>query len=472
MTEDPTQDPRALLEQALADHEAGRLDAAVAAYNKVAALAPGHVQVYSLLGLALEDLGRLDEAAESLKRAVDLRPDMPELLVALGGIYRKQKKFPDAEACLCRSVDLDPNDAEALCSLGMMLEARGDKEAAAARYEQALAADPGYAQAHNCMGCALADRGETDAALSAFRRALDIDPDLVTAHINLGDALSKSGRHDEAKISLQRAIALSPEDTEIYGDLFLALMRERDHAAALELCDSVLAAYPGDVDTLSFKSVVLHEMGRSDEARALFDCARFLSPRLIEAPPGHADLAAFNAALREHVINHPTLVKSARVHATRFGGHTGDLLSEPKGPVADFENLVRANAEAYMAALGDDPGHPFIASKPVRWRLNVWAVVMGEKGHQVSHTHPSAWLSGVYYAAAPDDIREDDPAFAGWIEFGRPDDEIAIAREPLVERLRPQEGLMVFFPAYFYHNTVPYGGAGTRISVAFDIIPD
>ncbi|MEX2449879.1 MAG: putative 2OG-Fe(II) oxygenase [Rhodospirillales bacterium] len=249
-------------------------------------------------------------------------------------------------------------------------------------------------------------------------------------------------------------------------------MRRGDHAGALAVCESVLRAYPGDVDTLAFKGVVLHEMGRSDEARVLFDCARFLSPRLIEAPPGYSDLDAFNAALRAHVVDHPTLVKSASVNATRFGGHTGDLLSEPKGPVADFERVVAAAVRGYIAALGDDPGHPFVASRPARWRLNVWAVVMGEKGHQVSHTHPSAWLSGVYYASAPDDIRADDPGFAGWIEFGRPDDEIAIAREPLVERIRPQEGLLVFFPAYFYHNTVPYGGAGTRISVAFDIVPD
>jgi hypothetical protein len=27
------------------------------------------------------------------------------------------------------------------------------------------------------------------------------------------------------------------------------------------------------------------------------------------------------------------------------------------------------------------------------------------------------------------------------------------------------------FPAYFYHRTIPFGGAGRRISIAFDVRP-
>ena len=46
-----------------------------------------------------------------------------------------------------------------------------------------------------------------------------------------------------------------------------------------------------------------------------------------------------------------------------------------------------------------------------------------------------------------------------------------------VLRVRPVEGLLVLFPSYFYHRTIPFGGdgpfdsGGTRISVAFDFVP-
>lgn len=152
--------------------------------------------------------------------------------------------------------------------------------------------------------------------------------------------------------------------------------------------------------------------------------------------------------------------------------------------MADFETTINAAIQNYSRELKDDLAHPFPGTIPARWRLNVWAVVMGKQGHQIPHTHPSACLSGVYYASTPDDIRADDPAHAGWIEFGPPDAawlcktdphkesvyEFAESQAPLVERIRPEEGLCVLFPSYFYHNTVPYGGAGTRISIAFDVI--
>ncbi len=36
--------------------------------------------------------------------------------------------------------------------------------------------------------------------------------------------------------------------------------------------------------------------------------------------------------------------------------------------------------------------------------------------------------------------------------------------------IRPRLGLMVLFPSYFWHHTVPFTGDQERISVAFDII--
>jgi hypothetical protein len=37
--------------------------------------------------------------------------------------------------------------------------------------------------------------------------------------------------------------------------------------------------------------------------------------------------------------------------------------------------------------------------------------------------------------------------------------------------LKPHEGIMVLFPAYLYHGTVPFKSDQRRICVAFDVIP-
>ena len=35
---------------------------------------------------------------------------------------------------------------------------------------------------------------------------------------------------------------------------------------------------------------------------------------------------------------------------------------------------------------------------------------------------------------------------------------------------RPEEGLIVLFPSFFFHRTIPFESAEERISVAFDVL--
>ena len=37
--------------------------------------------------------------------------------------------------------------------------------------------------------------------------------------------------------------------------------------------------------------------------------------------------------------------------------------------------------------------------------------------------------------------------------------------------VRPEEGMLIVFPSYIYHRTMPYGSDDPRISIAFDIGP-
>jgi hypothetical protein len=42
---------------------------------------------------------------------------------------------------------------------------------------------------------------------------------------------------------------------------------------------------------------------------------------------------------------------------------------------------------------------------------------------------------------------------------------------PEVRAVQPEEGMMILFPSYFYHRTVPFETGETRISIAFDVMP-
>jgi hypothetical protein len=65
---------------------------------------------------------------------------------------------------------------------------------------------------------------------------------------------------------------------------------------------------------------------------------------------------------------------------------------------------------------------------------------------------------------------------AGWIEFGQPRDEDKYKAEPLLYTVQPEEGLMVMFPSYMFHRTIPVNDSPAqsstdkRISIAFDVM--
>src|SRR5262249_38941023 len=151
--------------------------------------------------------------------------------------------------------------------------------------------------------------------------------------------------------------------------------------------------------------------------------------------------------------------------------HTADLLAaKNEPPMVALAQTIEGAVLQYMRELPHDASHPFAANRPPRWRLSAWAVVMEGQGYQVPHIHPQAWLSGVYYARVPSCVAAANADHAGWIEFGEPLPEFGCTRRPDLHLIQPEEGLMLLFPSYFHHRTLPFRADETRISLAFDVV--
>ena len=45
-------------------------------------------------------------------------------------------------------------------------------------------------------------------------------------------------------------------------------------------------------------------------------------------------------------------------------------------------------------------------------------------------------------------------------------------RLPAQYTLRPQPGMLVLFPSYFWHGTLPFHSEQPRLTVAFDVVPE
>ena len=415
----------------------GRFAAAEAAYRRCIAARPAFAEAHFNLANVMKALGRLDEARQFYRLALDLDAALAAAHNNLATVEQEFGRLDEAERGFAKAIELDPD----------------------------------FGEAHYNAGVILQEPGRFEDAISAYRRTVEIEPGHAGAQVNIGYALKQLDRLDEAEAVYRRAMEIAPDYDKVIANLGDLLLECGKPTAAVAVCDDFLADHPGSTSVLAFKAMALAETGDDAGAHVLLDFDRLLAPIIIDAPAGFADVTAFNDALCDHVLAHPSLTQAPASHATRHGRHSGELLSEPLGPMANFEEVVRGAVEDYCQARPADPVHPFLAQRPAGLGLSMWGVVMATQGHQIAHIHPAAWLSGVYYPRLPDAVRDDDSNHAGWIEFGRPPEDFHSSAEPSLKLVRPEEGLMILFPSYFYHGTVPFRAESPRFSIAFDVLP-
>ncbi len=151
---------------------------------------------------------------------------------------------PEREAAVNRTVEarLSTEDhVRALSRLASVLDWAGKTSEAEALTDRAL----GLAGGRDAMSSWLKgnfhfERGELSQGIDAYEEAVRIDPDFGEAHFNLSAALRQAGRREQALPHAKRAAQLTPDDA------------------------AVLYGY----------GVLLDELGRADDARAVWLRAR------------------------------------------------------------------------------------------------------------------------------------------------------------------------------------------------------
>ena len=84
------------------------------------------------------------------------------------------------------------------------------------------------------------------------------------------------------------------------------------------------------------------------------------------------------------------------------------------------------------------------------------------------HTHPMGWISSALYVTVPEESQR-GVAPAGYLQFGKPPPELALALEPYGS-IEPKPGRLVLFPSTMWHGTAPFTN-GERMTIAFDVVP-
>ena len=337
---DSTADLEALLQEALAQHAQGAVDAAAELYG--AALEIDRDQPLALhnLGVLRAAQGRAPEAIELMRRAAQADPASASAHANLGALLLAQGLNEEAEACFFRALLADPTRAAAACGLADVQAAQGRAEEAEQSYRRALELDAQYTPALTGLGIVLMRCGRVQEAGDLFCQALVLQPGSPRAHYNVGNALKASGRLDEASIFYREALGLDPTFAGAWTNLGNLMRALEDEAVALDCHKQARDLSPADPRVHLNLGQLYKDRGEVEMARAELNAAHMLDPSDVSA-----QLALVMAELPMTYTSQDELDAARARYAERL-----------EALIADYERAPRP--EAFATALGSS--QPFL----------------------------------------------------------------------------------------------------------------
>lgn len=237
-------------------------------------------------GMAEHQAGRLDAADRHYRRALEADPNQFDALHFLGLLHAQRGDLIEADRLVERSLAVDGRRAEAHFNHARILRQLDRFADALVRCDKALAIDPGMTDALVMRGNALRDLGRLDEALASLDRALQLRPGDAVALYARGVLLLLLWRLDEALASFDRSLSLRPGDADTFvgrGHVLTQMYRQREALAAF---DGALAARPNDPEILVHRGDLLHLMNRWEQALESYANAERSKPGLAKARLG------------------------------------------------------------------------------------------------------------------------------------------------------------------------------------------
>ena len=448
----------------------GRHSEAISVYSGLAAAATDNLAPVQALAIALNAAGRNTEAAQIAHRALARGFRTATLCLTYARSLLAEGANERAETALRDCLRLDPRLTEAHNSLARLIWLRtGDLTQATEPLDEALRRFGNDGALQATKAAILQGAGEARAAYDCLapRAERPEAPPQLLVRVGLS-ALD----FDPAKaLSLaQRALRAMPDNGAARSLLAAALLGVGDAQAALRECEALQPQAPDDQYLIALQTTALRLLGDERYAQ-LCDYRNLVLPLPIEPPSPWRDIASFLADLtvslnRLHDPNgHALLFQSLR-HGTET---TQDLTRSTDAAVRGLFQAFAAPIERYLEHIGKGTD-PLRRRNNGRWRFNgSWSVRLRNRGFHMSHVHPRGWISSAFYVELPD-IMADGRTDEGILSFGKP----SILTTPSLDAeysVRPTPGLLVLFPSYFWHGTIPFESPQPRLTVAFDAVP-
>jgi tetratricopeptide (TPR) repeat protein len=265
-----------LLSLGWAYHDSGRLDDAIACFERLLAV---ELERRVFTGFAFDELVRIFKEKGEYERLLDIceraaaaQPDDIALLNDLGDAYLKAGKASESVRVFRKMAEMEPDASATYCSLGNALVHAGDFDGAEAAYGRAVEIDPSEAGTfYNRLANVYCNGGHDERAEGAFKKCLEFRFDDPMYHCGLGDVLVKQGKIDDAHGVYEKAVDLHRSSAGAYYNRFgNTLARGNRHSEAIEAFKKAIAADPHNPFYYVHLADSYAALGFSDQAKKTY----------------------------------------------------------------------------------------------------------------------------------------------------------------------------------------------------------
>jgi tetratricopeptide (TPR) repeat protein len=449
----------------------GRREEAVALYRRKVAASPGDLTAAQSLAMALEGANQHEEAARVAQRTLRQGHRTAALYHSYARSLLAQGAPERAEAALRDCLAMEPRLVEAQSNLAQLIWMRtGDITQATAVLDQALQRFAAEDALWAAKAAILQAVGDARAAYACL--AQQATRPRAPTNLLVRAGLAALEFDSAAALALaERAVGTMPTSIPARTLLVAAQLGVGDARGALPHCEALLAHAPDDQYLIALQTTawrLLHD----ERYAQLCDYRQLVVPEQLEAPEPWPDLASFLVDVKKSLgrlhdpHGHPLLFQSLR-HGTET---SQDLLRSTDPVIQALFRTFAAPIHRYLELMGRG-SDPLRRRNSGPWRFNgSWSVRLRRSGYHANHVHPRGWISSACYIELPDSMTN-ARSQEGILSFGEP----SIATTPPLAAeyaIRPDVGMLVLFPSYFWHGTVPFSSDQARLTVAFDVVPD
>ncbi len=172
-----------------------------------------------------------------------------------------------------------------------------------------------------------------------------------------------------------------------------------------------------------------------------------------------------NKELLNYILELQKNDKIGNTHSNRGGWHSPNFDLVKPGPPINFINSFK---DFLKHIIVDEFGWEYVPNK--QRIVAMWAIINKKNSFNIMHNHQNCYLSASYYVKKPE--RSGNISFFDPVEpktYRYPEKEKGTFYSNQVVTLKPEEGELLVFPSYLYHDVEANLSNEDRVIISFNI---